>query len=669
MGKHWNRRSKRIYLVVFCCLAFLAGSVLVFAGHKNIEQERISWERMLTEEAESAFNHIEQQISAGIQSCNSVFLSRWYSHFRNVAGVYAAEFEDGLKRMEIISDLNSRCAALPVVTNIVIATPALDTVISRDGWFTLDLWNQVYASTPIDASGGDTVAPTMQTTDEDTFAIALQDPTSRRDKSAIFLLISRKEAQALVVEALSEQATEVRLLYAGQEVFAYGARVEGNVARECHATGMNLVLEAAFWSYAQAGLPSALFAYGILFLALLLGAILLAFPLTIVIVRPLNEMILRFGGASDDLDAPFRFIYAYVDAFARKHERLNQENDSLRESRERILALMHNEIFLGMLTNPEYDFEAEYVRIGFPWVAQEKPFLLAVCQEQRDLPHFDLPGALGCAQAPMDGQIYLLYWFAEEGQAQEAREELCDCLAQAGRFHAVSPVQSDARALHGAYSALREELAKQRRQYLELPVALQAKLVTGIRAGKREESGLLLAEALERYNPMAVLHLLLRVADECEFDLGVDMAYFAGLREDERRERLGPLLEASVKALCQYFADERRSMNNGEGKEICEFIRENYCSEDMSVNLLAGRFNMHRTLVSKLVKAETGETFSNYLSRLRMERAAELLRAGNCTAAYVGEQVGIPNYPTFKRTFIRHYGCAPREWAAENRNS
>ena len=399
------------------------------------------------------------------------------------------------------------------------------------------------------------------------------------------------------------------------------------------------------------------------------GAILLAFPLTIVIVRPLNEMILRFGGASDDLDAPFRFIYAYVDAFARKHERLNQENDSLRESRERILALMHNEIFLGMLTNPEYDFEAEYVRIGFPWVAQEKPFLLAVCQEQRDLPHFDLPGALGCAQAPMDGQIYLLYWFAEEGQAQEAREELCDCLAQAGRFHAVSPVQSDARALHGAYSALREELAKQRRQYLELPVALQAKLVTGIRAGKREESGLLLAEALERYNPMAVLHLLLRVADECEFDLGVDMAYFAGLREDERRERLGPLLEASVKALCQYFADERRSMNNGEGKEICEFIRENYCSEDMSVNLLAGRFNMHRTLVSKLVKAETGETFSNYLSRLRMERAAELLRAGNCTAAYVGEQVGIPNYPTFKRTFIRHYDCAPREWAAENRNS
>ena len=286
MGKHWNRRSKRIYLVVFCCLAFLAGSVLVFAGHKNIEQERISWERMLTEEAESAFNHIEQQISAGIQSCNSVFLSRWYSHFRNVAGVYAAEFEDGLKRMEIISDLNSRCAAFPGVTNIVIATPALDTVISRDGWFTLDLWNQVYASTPIDASGGDTVAPTMQTTDEDTFAIALQDPTSRRDKSAIFLLISRKEAQEMVVEALSEQATEVRLLYAGQEVFAYGARGEGNVARECHATGMNLVLEAAFWSYAQAGLPSALFAYGILFLALLLGAILLAFPLTIVIVRP-----------------------------------------------------------------------------------------------------------------------------------------------------------------------------------------------------------------------------------------------------------------------------------------------------------------------------------------------------------------------------------------------
>lgn len=159
---------------------------------------------------------------------------------------------------------------------------------------------------------------------------------------------------------------------------------------------------------------------------------------------------------------------------------------------------------------------------------------------------------------------------------------------------------------------------------------------------------------------MAVLHLLLRVADECEFDLGVDMAYFAGLREDERRERLGPLLEASVKALCQYFADERRSMNNGEGKEICEFIRENYCSEDMSVNLLAGRFNMHRTLVSKLVKAETGETFSNYLSSLRMGAA----RRNSCALETAPRRMSasrwaFPIIPRSKRTFIRHYGCAP----------
>ena len=212
-------------------------------------------------------------------------------------------------------------------------------------------------------------------------------PPGRRDKSAIFLLIPRKEAQEMVVEALSEQATEVRLLYAGQEVFAYGARVEGNVARECHATGMNLVAGGGmFGATRRLACHRRCSPMEFYSLRCFWGPYCSPFPLTIVIVRPLNEMILRFGGASDDLDAPFRFIYAYVDAFARKHERLNQENDSLRESRERILALMHNEIFLGMLTNPEYDFEAEYVRIGFPWVAQEKT-----------VPAGRVPGAAGSA--------------------------------------------------------------------------------------------------------------------------------------------------------------------------------------------------------------------------------------------------------------------------------
>ena len=51
------------------------------------------------------------------------------------------------------------------------------------------------------------------------------------------------------------------------------------------------------------------------------------------------------------------------------------------------------------------------------------------------------------------------------------------------------------------------------------------------------------------------------------------------------------------------------------------YIEENFANPEMSVNFLADHFSMHRTLISKAVKAQTGETFSDYLMKLRMARA------------------------------------------------
>lgn len=199
----------------------------------------------------------------------------------------------------------------------------------------------------------------------------------------------------MVVEALSEQATEVRLLYAGQEVFAYGSAGRGQCGARMPCTGMNLVLEAGILELRAGWLA--------------IGAVRLwnfipcaAFGGHIARLSPHNcdcsphqrddpALWWRFGR----FGCAVHFIYALCGCICSQARAPQPGKRSLRESRERILALMHNEIFLGMLTNPEYDFEAEYVRIGFPWVAQEKPFLLAVCQEQRDLPHFDLPGRAG----------------------------------------------------------------------------------------------------------------------------------------------------------------------------------------------------------------------------------------------------------------------------------
>lgn len=53
-----------------------------------------------------------------------------------------------------------------------------------------------------------------------------------------------------------------------------------------------------------------------------------------------------------------------------------------------------------------------------------------------------------------------------------------------------------------------------------------------------------------------------------------------------------------------------------------------------------------------------------YLSRLRVERAAAYLRAGGWSTQQIAEMVGIPNYRTFFNVSRRVMGTSPSEFAS-----
>lgn len=58
--------------------------------------------------------------------------------------------------------------------------------------------------------------------------------------------------------------------------------------------------------------------------------------------------------------------------------------------------------------------------------------------------------------------------------------------------------------------------------------------------------------------------------------------------------------------------------------------------------------------------AEAGETsFRAYLQRVRMDRAAELLRGGNVAVNTVASAVGYRQAAQFAKAFRRHHGAAP----------
>lgn len=82
----------------------------------------------------------------------------------------------------------------------------------------------------------------------------------------------------------------------------------------------------------------------------------------------------------------------------------------------------------------------------------------------------------------------------------------------------------------------------------------------------------------------------------------------------------------------------------------------------VSVAALAGKLNLDRSYFSKLFKAATGKSPQQYLTGLRMEKAAELLREYGKAPGEAAAASGYPDVFSFSRMFKRYFGVSPREY-------
>ena len=62
------------------------------------------------------------------------------------------------------------------------------------------------------------------------------------------------------------------------------------------------------------------------------------------------------------------------------------------------------------------------------------------------------------------------------------------------------------------------------------------------------------------------------------------------------------------------------------------------------------------------MKKETGQTFVEYLTQLRMKKAELLLKQTDLKGYEIGEQVGIPDPHYFSVLFKKHIGRSMNEY-------
>ena len=99
---------------------------------------------------------------------------------------------------------------------------------------------------------------------------------------------------------------------------------------------------------------------------------------------------------------------------------------------------------------------------------------------------------------------------------------------------------------------------------------------------------------------------------------------------------------------------------------IVNFITEHY-TEQLQMAAVAKRFHMSESHFSRVFRRGTGNSFTDFLIRVRITRACQLLMQSDDTIAAICFDVGFNNVANFNRRFLDVKGITPSEFRQQTR--
>lgn len=167
------------------------------------------------------------------------------------------------------------------------------------------------------------------------------------------------------------------------------------------------------------------------------------------------------------------------------------------------------------------------------------------------------------------------------------------------------------------------------------------------------------------------------VVENAERDLQKILTVGVGNIYGERRS-IPVAYEEAVQAfeLKNYLRDEEKShpviqinqmRNYGNShlrllEKVISYINANYCKEDLSLNQISEAVYVSPTYISMLFKKYKGINLNEYITNIRIKKAAELLCQTDLKTYEIAEKTGYPNSQYFSVIFKKCMGCSPTDY-------
>lgn len=121
-------------------------------------------------------------------------------------------------------------------------------------------------------------------------------------------------------------------------------------------------------------------------------------------------------------------------------------------------------------------------------------------------------------------------------------------------------------------------------------------------------------------------------------------------------------IKSMIEAVTEYIALKRKSRNKKIVEKALEIVQREYANKNLTLNDIASKLYITPNYLSYLFKTETGENFTDYLTKIRISKAKELLKNLELKIYEIADAVGYADPHHFSRVFKRQEGITPAEY-------
>ena len=153
--------------------------------------------------------------------------------------------------------------------------------------------------------------------------------------------------------------------------------------------------------------------------------------------------------------------------------------------------------------------------------------------------------------------------------------------------------------------------------------------------------------------------------DKTEIDDSLKFIVDERIKSTEDLEKIiGSILRKGIR-----LREERsKGRNQSVIRTALQYMEENFTDDSLTLNRVAGVANVSANHFSALFSQKMGQTFIEYLTQLRMNRAKEQLRCTDMRSGEIALEVGYKDPHYFSFLFKKTQGCTPSEYRNQTRS-